>query len=264
MIKVVKVVKLFFLQSKFYHLGDILSALAPGLCACIKLYKSLNVFFSETSCHFSPDFTCWPSVKMVLTICSNGFALLNKMAAMPIYSKNTPEPRMLWGWILVYSIGGARFTNWSHVHPRMTIDLFTTLSNFCPICCGNVAWYLQICSGCFTQVSESWPVGLLFLLFHGLVTIIIHSLCLQLLLFSTDYYEILRAYSTCCDSRPQWLSWMRRPTGDQEVAGSTPAEVGNILSWRLIMKYFLRSFSPFRWFKKGSCQFLAKDVHNTG
>ena len=60
-------------------------------------------------------------------------------------------------------------------------------------------------------------------------------------------------------SRPRWLSWMRRPTGDQEVTGSTPAEVGNILSWRLIMKYFLRSFSPFRWFKKGSCQFLAKE-----
>ena len=32
-------------------------------------------------------------------------------------------------------------------------------------------------------------------------------------------------------SRPQWLSWMCHPTGDQEVAGSTPAEVGNILSW---------------------------------
>ena len=27
---------------------------------------------------------------------------------------------------------------------------------------------------------------------------------------------------------------MRRPTEDQEVAGLTPAEVGNILSWRLI------------------------------
>ena len=39
----------------------------------------------------------------------------------------------------------------------------------------------------------------------------------------------------------------------------THAEVGNILSWRLIMKYFLLSFSPFRWFKKGSCQFLAKE-----
>ena len=59
--------------------------------------------------------------------------------------------------------------------------------------------------------------------------------------------------------RSWWLSWMRRPTGDQEVAGSTPAEVGNILSWRLIMKYFLWSFSPFRCFKKGSCQFLAKE-----
>ena len=46
--------------------------------------------------------------------------------------------------------------------------------------------------------------------------------------------------------RPRWLSWMRRPTGDQEVAGSIPAEVGNIISWRLIIKYFLRSFSPFR------------------
>ena len=32
----------------------------------------------------------------------------------------------------------------------------------------------------------------------------------------------------------------------QEVAGSTPTKVGNILLWRLIMKYFLRSFSPFR------------------
>ena len=60
-------------------------------------------------------------------------------------------------------------------------------------------------------------------------------------------------------SQPRLLSWMRRSTGDQEIAGSTPAEVGNILSWRLIMKYFLRSFSPFRWFKKGSCQFLVKE-----
>ena len=37
---------------------------------------------------------------------------------------------------------------------------------------------------------------------------------------------------------------MRRPTGDQEVAGSTPAEVGNIHSWRLIMKHFLRHSLP--------------------
>ena len=31
---------------------------------------------------------------------------------------------------------------------------------------------------------------------------------------------------------------MRRPTGDQEVAGSIPADVGNILSLNFIMKYF--------------------------
>ena len=45
-----------------------------------------------------------------------------------------------------------------------------------------------------------------------------------------------------------------RLTGDQEVAGSiNPRQVGNILLWRLIMKYFLWSFSPFSWFKKGNC-----------
>ena len=38
-----------------------------------------------------------------------------------------------------------------------------------------------------------------------------------------------------------------------------PHWVGNILSWRLIMKYFLRSFSLFCWFKKGNCQFQAKE-----
>ena len=56
---------------------------------------------------------------------------------------------------------------------------------------------------------------------------------------------LVRNHWTDFNSRPRWLSWMRLPTRDQ-VAGSTPAEVGNILSWRLIMKYFLRSFSPFR------------------
>ena len=65
----------------------------------------------------------------------------------------------------------------------------------------------------------------------------------------TGYRCFFSIISICISiylSRPRWLSWMCRPTGDKEVAGSTPAEVGNILSWRLIMKYFLRSFSPFR------------------
>ena len=35
------------------------------------------------------------------------------------------------------------------------------------------------------------------------------------------------------------------PTGDQEVAGSTPAESATFFHGDLIMKYFLWSFSPF-------------------
>ena len=43
-------------------------------------------------------------------------------------------------------------------------------------------------------------------------------------------YLILIYFSCFSSGRPWWLSWMRRPTGDQEVTGSTPAKVGNILS----------------------------------
>ena len=37
-----------------------------------------------------------------------------------------------------------------------------------------------------------------------------------------------------------------RPTGDQEVTGSTPAGSATFFRGDLILKYFLRSFSPFR------------------
>ena len=74
----------------------------------------------------------------------------------------------------------------------------------------------------------------------------VRSYGVRMLLVNSVYIEYTEPVVFFALSRPCWLSWMRRPTGDQEVAGSTPAEVGNILSWRLIMKYFLRSFSPFR------------------
>ena len=51
-----------------------------------------------------------------------------------------------------------------------------------------------------------------------------------------------------------------RPTGDHGVASSTPAVSATFFRGYLIMKYFLRSFSPFRWFKKGSCQFREKKM----
>ena len=50
------------------------------------------------------------------------------------------------------------------------------------------------------------------------------------------------------------------PVGDQ-VACSIPAGSGNILSLRLIMKYFLQSFSPFHCFKKAVVIFWRKNVY---
>ena len=50
-----------------------------------------------------------------------------------------------------------------------------------------------------------------------------------------------------------------RPIGDQKVAGSTPTKSETFFRGDSIMTYFLWSFSSFRWFKKGSSKFLAKD-----
>ena len=54
-------------------------------------------------------------------------------------------------------------------------------------------------------------------------------------------------------------------TGEEEVVGLTPTESATIFLGDLIMKYFLRSFCPFRWFKKGSVvSFWWMNVHRTG
>ena len=85
------------------------------------------------------------------------------------------------------------------------------------------------------------------------------------ILFIGRYYNIHWALVAHLDGRPDWRPggrWLdprqgrnhsfvaidhelasvaqldAPPTGDQEVAGSTPAEVGNILSWRLICEIF--------------------------
>ena len=74
---------------------------------------------------------------------------------------------------------------------------------------------------------------------------------------SCDNYQFLSCY--LCHCRPGSVAQSdARSTGDQEVVNSR-LRSGNILLLRLIMKSFLRSFSPFRWFKKGSCQLLAKE-----
>ena len=76
------------------------------------------------------------------------------------------------------------------------------------------------------------------------------------------FYAHTDTVLTC--RRLRWLSWMHRPTGDQEVAGSTPAEVGNILSWRLIVKYFYGHSLPSADSRRAVVSFWRKNVHNTG
>ena len=52
--------------------------------------------------------------------------------------------------------------------------------------------------------------------------------CLALFIRSVFDEGVLYCHSislNSCLGRPWWLIWMRRPTGDQDIAGSTPAEV---------------------------------------
>ena len=74
--------------------------------------------------------------------------------------------------------------------------------------------------------------------------------------FNSVIYYICMYMKHCL---PLWLSLMHVWLVISRSWGFSPARSGKILSWRLFMKYFLRSFSPFSWFKKGSCQFLAKE-----
>ena len=54
----------------------------------------------------------------------------------------------------------------SNDDPMVTFDLLRHGQIFVRITVAiqwkDVAWHLQICNGCFTQVSELWPMGLLF------------------------------------------------------------------------------------------------------
>ena len=117
----------------------------------------------------------------------------------------------------------------------MGLDLLQSSGEFpCAICHTGVGSNSIFCNGC-----KLW----------------VHKKCSGLKRLTKD-----SDYRCTQELQPSSMAQLGAlPTGDQEVTGSTPAEVGNILSWILIMKYFLRSFSPSRWFKKGSCQFLAKE-----
>ena len=81
-----------------------------------------------------------PFVEVIVTICSNGFAQLNNMVAMPIYGKtlkNLLQNEEIFeaeSWYVASETQGVQIC--SNDDPRMTFDLFMTLSNFFPSCCG--------------------------------------------------------------------------------------------------------------------------------
>ena len=64
--------------------------------------------------------------------------------------------------------------------------------------------------------------------------------------------------------RPRWLSWMRRPTGDQEVAGSTPAEVATFFRGDWLWNIFYGHSLPSADSRRAVVSFWRKNVHNTG
>ena len=55
-----------------------------------------------------------------------------------------------------------------------------------------------------------------------------------------------------------------RPTGDQLVAGSSPAGSAIFFCGDLIMKYFLQSYSPFAGSRRAIVSFWRKNEHDTG
>ena len=66
------------------------------------------------------------------------------------------------------------------------------------------------------------------------------------------------------NSRPWWLSWMRRPTGDQEVAGQPPPRSATFFrgdwSWNIFYGHSLPSADS----RRAVVSFWRKNVHNTG
>ena len=145
----IKEVKLFSYCQKF-------GVICPSSWAIYmyKIVKFFDVFFSETSWTFFIRFHMWPSVERMLTVWSNGFTPLNKMAVMP----SSPELRKLWGWILEYSIGDSKSTKFVQMMILGWPLTFLWYGQICVLLAvpvlEEVAWYLQICNSCVYQMSK--------------------------------------------------------------------------------------------------------------
>ena len=109
---------------------------------------------------------------------------------------------------------------------------------------------------CWAHMSFCWFCHI-YLYFNKLV---------HMLLFWTCWcrkpivlkYNSTHAWELKCMSNAE-LGRLVRCTADWYSGGSWfDPPSGNILAWRLVMKSFLRTEWPYRWFKQGGCQLLEK------
>ena len=74
----------------------------------------------------------------------------------------------------------------------------------------------------------------------------------------------LPSVHTLCRSQPRWLRWMGHPTGDQEVAGSTPPRSATFFCWDWSWNIFYDHSLPSTDSRRAVVSFWRKNVHNTG
>ena len=131
----------------------------------------------------------------------------------------------------------------------------------------HVIWVFTVCfvlSGRILQVNEK-NFALDKMILAVLWENVSHQSCLKVCLVTLWLIGFLMKKYWCflcpCHfqwSQRRWLSWMQVRLVIRRLRFD-PHWVGNILSLRSIMKYFLLSFSPFSWLRKNSCQFLTKE-----
>ena len=134
-------------------------------------------------------------------------------------------------WLIRYQIcGDWFFTQYAENDNVLCVRLlvfYWMCENWCSMdlyqVCGE--WYSTVCPMIASLRSDRWLI-INHLSGNGLF---ITSLC-----------------------RPRWLSWMRVRLETRRSRVRPPPRAATFV------KYFLQSFSPFHWFKKGSCQFLTK------
>ena len=122
-------------------------------------------------------------------------------------------------------------------------------------------------------IPDVWPQNkcrLLWPIFHGplILPYISKTIWWMCVIFSDNETVWLKRWPQKRQNKMTFISWSSRPgaaarlevslLGMQAAPSSIPTS-GTFFRGDLVMKTFLRPFSLFLWFKKSSCQLLAKE-----